>query len=535
MTSGHTSPSAFWRKHFFLHFIAFVILSLWVGSQTRPIVLPDLHLAEGERLDCVSYAPYHLPGQTPLNPAMRIPKEQIAADLAALAPITHCVRIYAVDQGLEYVPELAQKLGLKVLLGAWIGRDPLANRSQLETAIQLANRYPDVVRAVIVGNEVLLRQEQSATAIRAMLDEVRGRVSVPVTYADVWEFWLRHPSLAEGVDFLTIHILPYWEDNPIAVDQAIRHVADVRQRMLEHYKKPVLIGETGWPSAGRQREGARPGTVEQALYVRSFIRKAHDAGWEYNLIEAIDQPWKRDLEGTVGGYWGILDRDLQPKFPFAGPVQERASVQPYLLAAITGSALCFGWAWLLGCARSWRLLTSAAAGAWAGGVLWLAWEHGLLAYRNPWEWTVLGMVALVGIGLVLGMAGRRGQNVLPGFMQAVRQKHDRWLPALRMALLFAAATAVLLLLADPRYRDFPMWLYAIPLLSLLTLSRLARAGREEKLCAGILALGGIARWAMEPLNPQAQAWLALCLLLAAAGLASTSKASTTAGADGSKQ
>jgi apolipoprotein N-acyltransferase len=148
---------------------------------------------------------------------------------------------------------------------------------------------------------------------------------------------------------------------------------------------------------------------------------------------------------------------------------------------------------------------------------------------------VLGMIALAGIGLVLGMAGRHDQNVLPGFIAAIQQRQNRWLPALRMMILFAAATAVLLLLADPRYRDFPLWLYALPLLSLLTLSRMSQTGREEKLCAGIIALGGIARWAMEPLNPQAQAWLALCLLLAAAGLASTSKASTTAGADGSKQ
>jgi len=358
---------------------------------------------------------------------------------------------------------------------------------------------------------------------------------VPVTYADVWELWLRHPSLAKGVDFLTIHILPYWEDQPVAVDRALEHVAQVRQRMLEHYKKPVLIGETGWPSAGRQREGARPGTVEQALYVRSFIRKAHDAGWDYNVIEAIDQPWKRQLEGTVGGYWGILDQDLQPKFPFAGPVQERATVQPYLLAAITGVILSLGLAYLLGRARSLRSLTYAAAGAWAGGALWLAWEHGLVAYRNSWEWTVLGIVALAGIGLVLGMAGRRDQSMLPGFMEAMQQKQNRWLPALRMTLLFAAATAALLLLADPRYRDFPLWLYALPLPGLLTLSRLSRTGREEKLCAGIIALAGIARWAMEPANPQAQAWLALCLLLAAAGLASSSKASTTAGAAGSKQ
>jgi exo-beta-1,3-glucanase (GH17 family) len=534
MTFGHACSSAFWRKHFFLHLLAFLALTFWVGSQTRPVALPELHLAEGERMDCVSYAPYHRTGQTPLDPAMRIPREQIADDLAALAPLTKCVRIYAVDQGLEHVPELAQQLGLKVLLGAWIGRDPLANRVQLETAILLANRYPDTVRAFIVGNEVLLRQEQTEAAMRAMLDEVRGRVRVPVTYADVWEFWLRHPSLAQGVDFLTIHILPYWEDDPVAVDQALTHVAQVRQYMLKHYKKPVLIGETGWPSEGRQREGARPGTVEQALYVRSFIRKAHDEGWEYNLIEAIDQPWKRQLEGTVGGYWGILDRDLQPKFPFAGTIRERVSMQPYLWAAFAGAVLCLGLALLPGRARSWRLLAQGASGAWAGGALWLGWEHALAAYRNPWEGTVLGIVALAGAGLVLGMAARKDQ-VYPGFLEAWQQRRNRWLPALRMVVLFSAATAALLLLADPRYRDFPIWLYALPLGALLTLGRLAHSGQEEKLCAAIIALGGIARWAMEPLNPQAQAWLVLCLLLAFAGLANTSKASNADGAESSKQ
>ena len=39
---------------------------------------------------------------------------------------------------------------------------------------------------------------------------------MPVTYADVWEFWLRYRDVYEAVDFVTIHILPYWEDFPIS-------------------------------------------------------------------------------------------------------------------------------------------------------------------------------------------------------------------------------------------------------------------------------------------------------------------------------
>ena len=534
MGPGRASSTAFWRRHFILHFAAFLALTFWVARQTQPVSLPDLHLAEGEKLACVSYAPYHEPGQTPFDPNMRIPRAQIAADLAALSKVAACVRIYAVDQGLEYVPELAGQYGLKVLLGAWIGRDPAANRFQIDTAVRLANQYPESVRAVIVGNEVMLRREQPEAALRAMLDEVRGRVQVPVTYADVWEFWIKHPSLAGGVDFLTIHILPYWEDNPIAVEDAVDHVAAIRQHMLEHAQKPVLIGETGWPSEGRQRAGARPGIVEQARFVRSFIRRAHDEGWDYNLIEAIDQPWKRLSEGTVGGYWGMLDVDLQPKFPLAGAVKARASMQPYLLAALAGLFLTAALAWHAR-KQGWRLLTSIASGAWAGGALWLGWEHALVAYRTPLEWAVLGAVALSGAGLVLGMAGRQSEILLNGIVPAWRSRGGLMIAGLRMTVLFCAATAALLLLADPRYRDFPYWIYAVPLLSLLTLRGLSVSGREEKLCAVLIALCGIGRWLMEPLNPQAQAWLALCLLLAYAGLARISNESTTAGAAKSQQ
>lgn len=525
MTPGHASSPAFWRRHFLLHLAAIVALTLWVVEQTRPVTLPDLHLAEGERLACVSYAPYHEPGQSPFDPNLRIPREQIAADLKALSQITKCVRIYAVDQGLEYVPELARQNGLKVLLGAWIGRDEINNRYQIDTVVQLANQFPETIRAVIVGNEVMLRREQPEAALRAMIDEVKGRVSVPVTYADVWEFWIKHPSLIGGVDFATIHILPYWEDYPIAVEHAIAHVGAIRARMQKELGKHVLIGETGWPSEGRQREGARPGIVEQAQFVRTFIRQAHDQGWDYNLIEAIDQPWKRLSEGTVGGYWGMLDTALQPKFPLQGPVQERKSALPYLFAALLGAFAC-GALGLQAGKRRWHWLTWTAAGAWAGGMLWLGYEHALIAYRNPVEWGALGTVAVAGAALVLRLSGRSDESTVAGFV-ASWQQWARLIPALRMLVLFGAAVGALLLLADPRYRDFPYALYALPLPALLTLRSLSVTGREEKICAALIALCGIGRWLMEPMNPQAQAWALLCVLLAFAGRASTSKASTT--------
>ena len=322
-----TNRSQLWLALLIASTTMLLLLAAMLWLQTRPVRMHDLHLAEGEKLRCVSYAPYHRPGQTPLLEDTRIEREQIAADLAALAKITDCVRLYSIDQGLEHVPELARPLGLKVLLGAWIGYEKTKNARELERAIALANANADVVRALIVGNEVLLRRERTEDEMRELIRHAKAHAKVPVTYADVWEFWTRHDSLANEVDFVTVHILPFWEDEPVDIELALQHVAETRRHVGEHFAgKKILIGETGWPSAGRQREESKPSRVNQARYIREFVHRAHAEGWDYNLIEAIDQPWKRRLEGTVGGFWGMLDADsLEPKFPLAGTVAERHS------------------------------------------------------------------------------------------------------------------------------------------------------------------------------------------------------------------
>lgn len=535
-SAARSLPARFWAGFLILHLLGLVGLISLVRHQLEPVELPALHLEQGEKLHCVSYAPYHEPGQTPLDPTTRIPREQIEADLRALAPLTECVRIYSVSQGLELVPAIAQELGLKVLMGAWIGAEAAKNRIQVDTVVKLANAYPRTIRAVIVGNEVLLRREQSEAGLRAYIEEVRKRVKVPVTYADVWEFWMRHPDLATAVDFVTVHILPYWEDNPVAVEHALQHITDIRALVTQRFAKPILIGETGWPSAGRQREASRPSLVHQARYVREFIRKAHDEGWDYNLIEAVDQPWKRRLEGTVGGYWGILDVHLTPKFSFTAPVAERLEGRPVWLAMGVGAVVGL-LAALLGVlkhpgAPSWlRLSAVAAAGAVAGAVLTLNWEHASVAYRDDMEWSILGAVAFAAALLPVILGLWAGCAPFPGGALAWRHRGGRsqqeilcrQLGLLRFALLFAATVAAVLLFADPRYRDFPTLLHAVPALAFGSLGVFApgsnRLGREERVMAGLILLCGTGRWLSEPTNPQAIAWWLCCLLLAAgAGL-----------------
>lgn len=501
--------------------IVIILLAVMLARELQPVPMHDLRLADGERLKCVSYAPYRLPGQTPLIETMRIPKEQIEADLKALSRITECVRIYSVTQGLEHVPEAARAAGLKVLLGSWVGADPARNAAQLDQAIRLANEHRDVVRALVVGNEVLLRRERTPAQMRELIEYARTRVQVPVTYADVWEFWIQNRELAASVDWVTVHILPFWEDHPVAIDDAVKHVGEVFEEVSRQFDKPLMIGETGWPSEGRQREGSLPSLVNQARYVREFIHLAHERGWDYNLIEAIDQPWKRRLEGTVGGYWGMLTATLEPKFPLAGPVRERESATLPLAGAALGALLLAG----LGLASGRRgapLVALGTFGAAAGLATVLQWEHARIAYRDTLEWTLLGGSTALATLAALLFTRVNHLSALPSAAAALRHMRQGApdgavaLGIARGILLFAAAVAALLLFADPRYRDFPSLLYLTPalLFGVTAWFGAAPRGREERVCALVITLAAIGRWLMEPANGQAIVWLGVGLTLA---------------------
>ncbi len=318
----------------------------WLGN---PVQMPASPLAPNEKVHCISYAPFR-GDQTPFGPDIAIDPAQIEQDLAQLKAITDCVRTYSVDHGLDRIAEIARQHGLKVLQGLWLSSFPDRNRRQIATTIELARRYPDVIAAVIVGNEVLLRGEMSPLDLAGTIRDVKANVSMPVTYADVWEFWLRYREISPEVDFITIHILPYWEDFPISAEHAAEHVDSIRRRVAAAFPgKEILVGEFGWPSAGRMREGALPSPVNQARTMHEVLRVAKRENYRVNLIEAYDQPWKRELEGTVGGHWGLFDAYRRmPKFTWGETVSDHP-LWPWQAVGGVGLAVI-----IFGAAYVWR-------------------------------------------------------------------------------------------------------------------------------------------------------------------------------------
>jgi exo-beta-1,3-glucanase (GH17 family)/cellulose synthase/poly-beta-1,6-N-acetylglucosamine synthase-like glycosyltransferase len=244
--------------------------------------------------------------------------EQIDGDLKLLASSTRAVRTYSALGTLAEIPSLARKHGLKVMLGSWLDTDEERNEREIEATIRLANTHRNVHR-ILVGNEVVLRGDLAVADLAAKLDRVRAATRQPVSTAEPWHVWIRHPELVEHVDFITVHMLPYWEG--VEVESAIGYVIDRLAEVQRAFPgKPIVIGEVGWPSEGRTRESAVATTANEALFLRRFLAYAEQQRLEYFVMEAFDQPWKAAAEGKVGAYWGVYDADRQPKFEFRAPI-----------------------------------------------------------------------------------------------------------------------------------------------------------------------------------------------------------------------
>src|SRR5579864_4781669 len=243
---------------------------------------------------------------------------EIDADLALLEGKVNAVRTYSVGSTLADVPELADRHGLNVALGAWLDTHLDKNEDQLKTAIELASSHQNVVR-VIVGNEVLFRNEMPVEELEKYLDRARAAIAQPVGTAETWHGWLAHPELAQHVDFIGVHLLPYWEG--VSVDEAVEYSFAQFKRLHQTFPhKPIVIAEIGWPSRGRTHESAVATVANEALFLRRFLYRAQKEQVTYYVMEAFDQPWKAYMEGAVGSYWGVYDVNRQPKFAFTAPI-----------------------------------------------------------------------------------------------------------------------------------------------------------------------------------------------------------------------
>jgi exo-beta-1,3-glucanase (GH17 family)/cellulose synthase/poly-beta-1,6-N-acetylglucosamine synthase-like glycosyltransferase len=356
---------------------------------------PEEHPPWPRRIQGFSFSPMRA-DQSPISkhyPSV----EQIDADLAMLAGKTNAIRTYTVENVLAKIPELARKHGINVALGGWLDTELEKNEREIEALIKVARANRNVVR-VVVGNEVVLRGDLPTEQLLGYLDRVRAAVQVPVSTAEPWHVWLKHPRLAEHVDYLAVHMLPYWEGIhvDVAVDYIVNHIKELESAFPG---KPIVIAEVGWPSNGRIRKGAVASSANEAIFLRQFLARAEQEKYTYYVMEAFDQPWKRVTEGAVGAYWGVYDVNREAKFPFSKPIvaipqwHMLAGIS-VLIAIVTLTLLFIDSKTLRNRGRS--FLAVIASGA-ATAAVWIVYDY-LHRYLT------VGSV-LVGILVMLGMVG----------------------------------------------------------------------------------------------------------------------------------
>jgi exo-beta-1,3-glucanase (GH17 family)/cellulose synthase/poly-beta-1,6-N-acetylglucosamine synthase-like glycosyltransferase len=398
-----------------------IAFGLWAGFN-RPVT--DIAPYRGE-IGGYAFSPFHK-GESPETGAYPSPAE-IKSDLAFVAGHTHNIRTYTVEGDLGSIPALAEGMGLNVTLGAWLDRHPEQNAAELAKVVQVANANADV-KQIMVGNETILRTDMTVPQLMADIALVKSETHVPVSTAEPWHVWLHHPELANSVDFITVHLLPYWEGVPenIAVQDAMNRLTAVHDRFPN---KRIVIGEIGWPSDGIDIGAARASTVNQARFMRDFFNLAQKDHIDYFVMEAFDQPWKTSFEGRAAGYWGMFTLDRQAKWSLTGAVQNNPQWLFYGLGAV-----------LLSLAATMALLSRRPDIRWPGKVIFAGLVEGFatalaLLFMNMSE-TYLSMGAAavwgalaLGQGLLLFLLVADSFDLVETIFGRVSKRHFEPVPA----------------------------------------------------------------------------------------------------------
>ena len=254
------------------------------------------------------FSPY-LDGQ---GPGTLIGEAQVRARLQIIRPHTRWVRSFSCTEGNEAIPRVAKELGLKTLVGAWLGLDAAINEREILGAIEVARAgHADIVA---VGNEVLLREDLSEDELLACIARVKAALpGVQVGYVDAYYLFELHPRITAACDVVLTNCYPFWEGCPL--DGAIAYMQSMMARTLAVAGgKKVIVSETGWPDKGTAFHGAVPSVDAAMRYFVDTCRWAAQDNIELFYFAAFDEAWKVGAEGDVGAFWGLWDKDGQPKY-----------------------------------------------------------------------------------------------------------------------------------------------------------------------------------------------------------------------------
>jgi exo-beta-1,3-glucanase (GH17 family) len=266
-----------------------------------------------------------------------------------------------------------------VMLGAWIDClnawtehapdheiESAQNEGEIERAVALANKYPDIVKVIAVGNEAMIQWATSyfvrPNVILKWVNHLQnlkkdGKLSKDlwVTCSDDFASWgggdpsYRVKDLEEiikAVDYVSMHTYAYhnshynpgfWKvpeneealsdlekiDNSMlrAIDFAKRQYKDVSDYVKSiDSTKTIHIGETGWATVSSGHYGVNGSRAtdeyKQGLYYNHLREWTKSEGISCFYFEAFDEQWK-DAQNSNGSenHFGLFTLKGEAKYP----------------------------------------------------------------------------------------------------------------------------------------------------------------------------------------------------------------------------
>lgn len=267
--------------------------------------------------------------------------DEIKEDLLILQKNWKLLRLYDCTTHAETVLDVIEREGLefKLMLGVdmaaemcnphcpWgaefsdetLAANRRANEEQIEKAIALSNRYPDIVFSVAAGNEASVEWTDHMVPVESLIAHVKklkSAIKQPVTFCENYVPWTyKLEPLAAELDFISVHTYPAWEYR--TMEDALEYTKQNYHSVVDHYPdKPVVITEAGWTTASNGR-GIEPWNASEELQARYYEQLLEWTTKEKILtfvFEAFDEPWKGSPDPQEPEkHWGLFNLDRTPK------------------------------------------------------------------------------------------------------------------------------------------------------------------------------------------------------------------------------
>jgi glucan 1,3-beta-glucosidase len=245
------------------------------------------------------------------KPGSIITRQQVERRMRIIQPYTKWIRSFSCIEGNEFVPQVAKEMGLKTLVGAWLGKESELNRQEIDGLIDLAKQ--GFVDIAAVGNEVMYRNDLSEDELLDFIHEVKEAIpGIPVGYVDAYYEFSARPRITEACDVLLANCYPFWEG--CHIDYSLVYMKQMFQQALSAGGgKKVIITETGWPSQGGAFKASEASFKNFLKYFINAQQWSEEDDIEMFYFASFDESWKVGAEGDVGAYWGIWDKNEKLK------------------------------------------------------------------------------------------------------------------------------------------------------------------------------------------------------------------------------